>query len=153
MVDETLTESQAVKNTSSTVTTGGFKKIAQVKDWSLWEAKLSVSPSAINEFDQFVFRITTHCRVATGTILIDDVRIQPTTAELTCYVYDPNTLRLLAQFDDQHLVCSISTIPKENSFENNRDRARCENCSGNVVQPADSTETGRAIGIGRRKYC
>ena len=34
--------------------------------------------------------------------LIDDVRIQPADAEMSAYVYDPLTLKLLAVFDDQH---------------------------------------------------
>lgn len=35
---------------------------------------------------------------------IDDVRIQPFDSEATCYVYDRTTLRLIAQFDDQHFA-------------------------------------------------
>jgi hypothetical protein len=35
-------------------------------------------------------------------LYIDDVRIQPIDAQMTTYVYDPKTLRLLTVFDDQH---------------------------------------------------
>ena len=34
-------------------------------------------------------------------LYIDDVRIQPYAAEMTSYVYDPTTLRLMAQLDDR----------------------------------------------------
>jgi hypothetical protein len=37
-----------------------------------------------------------------SNILIDDVRFQPIDAQSTCFVYDINTLKLSAQFDDQH---------------------------------------------------
>ncbi|WP_460616133.1 Ig-like domain-containing protein [Hymenobacter segetis] len=36
------------------------------------------------------------------TVWIDDVRLQPSDAQATAYVYDPASLRLLASFDDQH---------------------------------------------------
>jgi|GEM_PF-4996715 len=35
-------------------------------------------------------------------IWIDDVRVQPVDASGVCQVYDPSTLRLVAEFDDQH---------------------------------------------------
>ncbi|TAJ11143.1 hypothetical protein DMA11_18010 [Marinilabiliaceae bacterium JC017] len=34
--------------------------------------------------------------------LIDDIRFQPLNASSSCFVYDPENLRLMAQFDDQH---------------------------------------------------
>ena len=38
----------------------------------------------------------------TENIWIDDVRMQALDAQMICYVYDVNTLRLLTSFDDQH---------------------------------------------------
>jgi YD repeat-containing protein len=35
-------------------------------------------------------------------VWLDDVRMQPQDAQVTSYVYDPRTLKLLASFDDQH---------------------------------------------------
>jgi hypothetical protein len=48
-------------------------------------------------------RFEIRCTNAPGTTTaIDDVRIQPVDAQMTTYVYDAKTLRLLATFDDQH---------------------------------------------------
>lgn len=68
-------------------------QIAQSGGWSLWESM--VTPGSDNVF---IF-IT---KSGGGTIYMDDLRIQPVDAEMTCYVYDPRTLRLLTVFDDQH---------------------------------------------------
>jgi len=35
-------------------------------------------------------------------VRIDDFRMQPMKSEMVCYVYDPDNLRQIAQFDDQH---------------------------------------------------
>ncbi|MEO1053056.1 MAG: hypothetical protein AAFX87_20650 [Bacteroidota bacterium] len=35
-------------------------------------------------------------------IFLDDLRIQPIDAQMSCYVYDADNLRLMAVFDDQH---------------------------------------------------
>lgn len=40
--------------------------------------------------------------VSGQNLWIDDVRFEPLDAQSTCYVYDTKSLRLLAQFDDQH---------------------------------------------------
>ena len=40
----------------------------------------------------------------TSDVYLDDVRIQPYDAQVTCYVYDINTLRMLASLDDQHFA-------------------------------------------------
>ncbi|PHR22563.1 MAG: hypothetical protein COA38_17845 [Fluviicola sp.] len=40
--------------------------------------------------------------VPPNTIWIDDYRFQPLDAQMVTYVYDTNTLRLIASFDDQH---------------------------------------------------
>jgi YD repeat-containing protein len=39
---------------------------------------------------------------ATPQVWVDDVRLQPAQAQVTAYVYDRTTLKLLASFDDQH---------------------------------------------------
>ena len=77
----------------STVPITQVNQIAQSGEWSLWEAVLN-SPSTAEMVYLF--------KIGVGTILMDDLRIQPVDAEMTCYVYDPKTLRLLTVFDDQH---------------------------------------------------
>jgi hypothetical protein len=72
-----------------------FKKIAQTGEWSLYEAVAKgMTPS-------FVYTPQLQSNVSTG-IWIDDVRLQPLDAKMSAYVYDPQTLRLLTSFDDQH---------------------------------------------------
>src|SRR5262249_53576364 len=39
-----------------------------------------------------------------GQVFIDDIRFQPMDAEVTCYVFDPLRVRLIAQFDEQHFA-------------------------------------------------
>jgi len=74
-----------------------FTKVARSMDWSLYEAKIKnwglISPNSVNVDLSFA---------STSDIWIDDIRFQPLDAQMTTYVYDPTTLRLLTQFDDQH---------------------------------------------------
>ncbi len=77
-------------------------KIAQVMDWTLMEANI---PSSVfdnmpinQKFDVFVKSNSS----VFSNISVDDVKFQPKNAQTTCYVYDVATLKLLAQFDDQH---------------------------------------------------
>lgn len=39
-----------------------------------------------------------------GNVWVDDIRMQPAQAQMTTYVYDPVSLRLMASFDDQHFA-------------------------------------------------
>lgn len=82
--------------------TASFTSIARSGEWSLWEAR--VPPGGLplqTEESNFAIWIN---KLAAGDVWIDDVRIQPLDAEATCYVYDVNTLKLLASFDDQHFA-------------------------------------------------
>jgi hypothetical protein len=80
-----------------------FNKIARVGEWELYEAKTGEfippqwpSSSAISPT---LFISTT---IASAEIYIDDVMLKPLNAQVSSYVYDPNTLRIQAQFDDQN---------------------------------------------------
>jgi hypothetical protein len=90
--------SLAVFNTSYLIAQQSFSKIATIGVWSLWEARIEPS-NLTGSFSSFHVKISQN---GGGDIVIDDVRIQPLDAEMTCYVYDPRTLRLLTVFDDQH---------------------------------------------------
>lgn len=72
-------------------------KIAQVGEWTLYEA-LVKDVKNIGDTD---FTLTP---VYSGTtpLWMDDLRLQPYDAQMNCYVYDAKTLRLIASFDDQH---------------------------------------------------
>lgn len=82
-----------VSVTSSSGNAAAPVKIATSGFWSLWESTITLpGPSAM----------VTLSKGSGGAVYLDDVRLQPVDAEMTCYVYDPRTLRLLAVFDDRH---------------------------------------------------
>lgn len=70
-----------------------LKLLATVGSWSLFESTISPGTGPLT---------VSLNKTGSGTVLIDDVRIQPIDAEMTCYVYDARSLRLLATLDDQH---------------------------------------------------
>lgn len=41
---------------------------------------------------------------SSGDLYVDDIKIQPYDSEMKCYVYEKETLRLLAEFDDNHFA-------------------------------------------------
>jgi PKD repeat protein len=82
-----------VSVTSSVGSASDITRIARSGTWSLWESTIPATSSEV---------IVTLNKLGVGSVWIDDLRIQPVDAEMTCYVYQPGTLRLLAVFDDQH---------------------------------------------------
>ena len=81
-----------------------FKKVAQVGEWYLYEAKIQPASfsgmSAGDVLKTFVkYEFTAH---GSENIWIDDVRIQPMDAQVTTYVYDVVSHRVITTFDDQH---------------------------------------------------
>lgn len=72
---------------------------AQAGDWKLFQAHFSGN--------QFTFDSGAEIEIYfqnfhIGGTWLDDIRIQPYNAEMTTYVYNPDNLRLLTTFDDQH---------------------------------------------------
>ena len=75
-------------------------KVAQTGEWSLYQL-------IVDNFDPLKTGTTIEVRLArnggmSDMVWIDDLRAQPLDAQMTCYVYDRDNLRLLTQFDDQH---------------------------------------------------
>ncbi len=72
--------------------------VSQVGYWKLWTARIDpdVLPSSS------ATRLEVSFQKTGGETYIDDVRAQPLDAQAACFVYEPATLRLSAQFDDQH---------------------------------------------------
>lgn len=73
-------------------------KVAQTGQWSLYQL-------IVDNFDATKVGTEFEIRVAKqidDPVWIDDLRAQPLDAQMTCYVYDRDNLRLLTQFDDQH---------------------------------------------------
>ncbi|PKP03367.1 MAG: hypothetical protein CVU11_08510 [Bacteroidetes bacterium HGW-Bacteroidetes-6] len=74
-----------------------FTRIARIGEWALYQA---VVPEAmLSASYSMTFSIVSN---VSSTIYIDDARLQPTNAQVSCYVYDVATKKLLASFDDQH---------------------------------------------------
>ncbi|MBK7034415.1 MAG: hypothetical protein IPH49_14380 [Ignavibacteria bacterium] len=94
-------------NLSATFSLNGVSSTAvirpQVDGWHLMEAKFTSNQmSGCTVGSTYELGVTVSG--ASGTSYIDDVRSQPLYAASTCYVYDPSTLRLVAQLDDQHFA-------------------------------------------------
>lgn len=73
------------------------KIIAHSGDWALYERVYQVPGTLINSTVTFTFT-----KMVSDQLWLDDIRVQPYVSQVNCYVYDPNTLRPSATFDDQH---------------------------------------------------
>lgn len=71
-------------------------RIARTGEWVLWSATFQVPSNAP------AITVSLSETSPDFTTWIDDVRIQPVEAQMTSYVYDAKTFRLMATFDDQH---------------------------------------------------
>lgn len=73
-------------------------KVAKVGEWTLlnmqWQ---NLTGLVIGEKVTLVLSNT-----SSNQVYVDDVRLQPDDAQMTCYVYDPLTYRVLTTFDDQN---------------------------------------------------
>lgn len=82
--------------------------VAQTGKWCLAEAQIPLSLTASGKSTltagmALVPRLQLQVpSTVTKPLRVDDVRMQPGKAQVTAYVYDPRTFRLLATFDDQH---------------------------------------------------
>lgn len=79
-----------------------FTKVARTGEWALFEAKVNVAGTFSLGNTVTPWIENNYTTSSGGTIWIDDVRVQPQDAQMVAYVYDPNTLRLVASFDDQN---------------------------------------------------
>jgi len=77
----------------------GVTRIAQTGEWTLYEATVTDFSGMTPTGDDLLL---TFLNSAGDTIYIDDVRMQPTDAEMVCYSYDGRTMRPLVTFDAQH---------------------------------------------------
>lgn len=80
---------------SVTVATFPVTVVARTGEWTLCESKLD----NFGGLSAFVPIINVNLA---QSVNIDDIRVQPMDSEMNAYVYDPQNLRLLAVFDDQH---------------------------------------------------
>ncbi|WP_028980227.1 hypothetical protein [Sporocytophaga myxococcoides] len=89
----------ATLNTDNAHITGKVSKVARVGEWTLVDFTFNNGLDAIALNSSLVFELKNN---TSAKVWIDDLRIQPLDAEMVCYVYDSNNLRLLTSFDDQH---------------------------------------------------
>lgn len=78
-----------------------FIWIANSGEWALYEATFTPAVFTALSAGGSSFNVRIE-HIGSGTIWMDDLRIQPGDAEMTTYVYDASSLRLLTVFDDQH---------------------------------------------------
>ncbi|MBN4081585.1 hypothetical protein JYU23_00485 [bacterium AH-315-C07] len=76
-------------------------KTAQTGEWTLYEAKIT-DWNSIVVGDFFTPKLVFQNLTPNGELLVDDIRVQPLDAQMTTYVYDTKTLKILTSFDDQH---------------------------------------------------
>ncbi|WP_254085430.1 hypothetical protein [Dawidia cretensis] len=74
-------------------------QVARSGEWALLEAV--IPPQKLPADGTQTFRVGFE-NAGGAALWIDDVRIQPRGAEMTCYVYDVSTMRLMTSLDDQH---------------------------------------------------
>lgn len=88
---------------SSPATTFALEPRVRTGEWLLLEARVAMSQNVAHLGQPFtpVLRFSS---AGASQVWIDDVRVQPLEAQMTAYVYDPISLRLLASFDDQHFA-------------------------------------------------
>lgn len=95
-------------NGTSALRTAPLNIVAQTGAWCLVEAQLPLALAGQNTLTAGATLIPrlriqlTDVPNPPTTVRVDDVRMQPGKAQMTAYVYDPSTFRLLATFDDQH---------------------------------------------------
>ena len=90
-----LAVSATISHNNNALSTVPMERVARTGEWVLMAATLPVTTSELD--------IDLSCVNAAGMkTWVDDVRMQPETAQMTCYVYDPLSHRLLTSFDDQH---------------------------------------------------
>ena len=77
-----------------------FRKIAKTGAWTLCEVVVADLPATFQ--DVTIIPAVVYLGGFQNTIWLDDLRMQPQDAQVSTYVYDPSTLRLLCSFDDQH---------------------------------------------------
>lgn len=70
--------------------------VAQTGEWTLYESVIMNPPAGI-----YSIRVQ-HILSGDNIVYIDDIRAQPISSEMICYVYDANTFKPTVMFDDQH---------------------------------------------------
>lgn len=81
---------------------GTIVRVAQTGEWTLYQF-IKDDFTETDDGETITIALSSNLP-STSPVWVDDIRVQPLDAQMTCNVYDPNTLRLVAQFDDQHFA-------------------------------------------------
>ncbi|MBO0360803.1 PKD domain-containing protein [Hymenobacter sp. BT186] len=73
-------------------------------EWLLFEARVPMNSPNGARLGDLLTPVLHFSNNGAPNVWVDDVRVQPREAQMTAYVYDPISLRLLASFDDQHFA-------------------------------------------------
>ena len=89
-------------NNGFTTHTANCEVLAKTGDWVLIGSVIKAAD--LTAFDP-TYKITPtlkFTRMFNTDVWVDDIRLQPYGSSMNCFVYDPSTQNILAQFDDQH---------------------------------------------------
>jgi len=103
--------------------TAEMTKIIEAGPWALYEVQVPGTQLAGLTGSQLTLKIIND---DSGSVVFDDLKVQPLDASITCQVFDPATLKPLAIFDDQH-------IPRFYQY----------NGEGQLIRTMIETESGR----------
>lgn len=92
-----------IRSSTGTVISTPLTTSIQTGEWLLFEARVPMNTSGAVLGESLLPRLR-FSNDGASNIWVDDIRVQPTEAQMTTYVYDPVTLRLIASFDDQHFA-------------------------------------------------
>jgi hypothetical protein len=96
LFDYTDFSADVFRNTTSLLTVGGLKKGKMIEGWQQFEYRFTVPASSTG-----VFRLR-FTNSDGAPYYVDDVRIFPANANMQSFVYDANTLRYMAQLDENN---------------------------------------------------
>jgi YD repeat-containing protein len=99
----------AQNNLTNLAFSAEFKPMIQTGDWVLFEARFPTNTMGLVIGDRLIptimfGQLQRRVNNIPAKIWVDDLRVQPADAQMTTYVYDPVSLRLVASFDDQHFA-------------------------------------------------
>lgn len=80
---------------TKTFASGDIRFVARTGAWSLFEVE-------VTNLSAGAYAVLVQTDGNGVQSWIDDVRVQPLESEMSCYVYDPATMRVTTTFDDQH---------------------------------------------------
>jgi hypothetical protein len=100
--------------------------IVKTGEWTLCEVILQVDLIEITEpIDNYTIEVSVKTNRPTGGVYIDDYRLLPLNAEMSCYVYDTkDDSKLLAVLDNEHLATYFQYNAEGKLIRNKKETVR-----------------------------